>query len=84
MPEYLEIFEQEGPVRVKLILNNKELPVAKRYLKNYDLSFLYSVDKWLEEIDVDDWPFSISSIEMNPSKKLLTIKLNEIETQAET
>ncbi len=83
--EYLELFSRTGELQVQVKFKNHSGTVASLRMNPEDISKLISpVDgQFFSEMFFDDWPFDIYKYEIDPIKKILTIRARETKGKQE-
>ena len=83
--EYLELFSRTGELQVQVKFKNYSGTVASLRMNPEDISKLISpVDnQFFSRMFFDDWPFEIYKYEIDPIKKILTIRAREAKEKQE-
>ena len=76
MPEYLELFSNNGSMRVEVRFMDRRVSVAKQSMQEDELSGLIdpATGKLYRRMLFDEWPFEVLGYEIDLEKGRLVIK----------
>jgi hypothetical protein len=81
--EYLALFSNNGPVKVRVKFKDFDGTVAEQRMLADEIGQLVSPEtgEFQSNMTFDDWPFEVYKYEIDPIKRVLTIRARKISNQ---